>query len=91
MEDVVRRLPKAVYNGFVFFADAVVAFFSGFTVWQGFTLVSATMRQTSPAIGIPMGLVYLALPVGALVALYYIVEKYVKKILSAKKNDSKAE
>jgi TRAP-type C4-dicarboxylate transport system permease small subunit len=33
--------------------------------WQGFRLSGATMRQLSPALRIPVGYAYLALPVGA--------------------------
>jgi len=33
--------------------------------WQGFKLSFATMRQISPALGIPVGYAYLAIPVGA--------------------------
>ena len=35
--------------------------------WQGFRLSFATMRQISPALGIPVGYAYLAIPVGALI------------------------
>jgi TRAP-type C4-dicarboxylate transport system permease small subunit len=35
--------------------------------WQGFRLSFATMRQISPALGIPIGYAYLALPVGAVI------------------------
>ena len=33
--------------------------------WSGLQLALATMRQISPALGLPMGYVYLAIPVGA--------------------------
>jgi TRAP-type C4-dicarboxylate transport system permease small subunit len=35
--------------------------------WSGFQLALATMRQISPALGLPMGYAYLAIPVGATV------------------------
>lgn len=35
--------------------------------WTGFELSLATMAQRSPALGLPMGYVYLAVPVGAAV------------------------
>jgi C4-dicarboxylate transporter DctQ subunit len=35
--------------------------------WQGFRLSLATMRQISPALGVPVGYAYLAIPVGALI------------------------
>lgn len=33
--------------------------------WTGYALAFATMRQLSPALGLPIGYVYLAIPVGA--------------------------
>jgi TRAP-type C4-dicarboxylate transport system permease small subunit len=33
--------------------------------WQGFRLSASTMRQISPALGVPVGYAYLAIPVGA--------------------------
>jgi TRAP-type C4-dicarboxylate transport system permease small subunit len=33
--------------------------------WQGFRLSLATMLQVSPALGLPMGYAYLAIPIGA--------------------------
>jgi TRAP-type C4-dicarboxylate transport system permease small subunit len=33
--------------------------------WQGFVLSFETMRQISPALGLPMGYAYLAIPTGA--------------------------
>ena len=39
--------------------------FLGTLAWQGFILSLATMRQTTPALGLPMGYAYAAIPVGA--------------------------
>jgi TRAP-type C4-dicarboxylate transport system permease small subunit len=41
-----------------------IAFLAVLT-WQGFLLSMGTMRQISPALGLPMGYAYLAIPVGA--------------------------
>jgi TRAP-type C4-dicarboxylate transport system permease small subunit len=41
-----------------------IAFLAVLT-WQGLQLAIGTMRQISPALGLPMGLAYLAIPVGA--------------------------
>jgi len=40
--------------------------------YYGFEIVGSTMRQASPALGIPMGLVYLALPVGAILSMVFM-------------------
>jgi TRAP-type transport system small permease protein len=39
--------------------------FLGVITWEGLQLSLATMRQVSPALGLPMGYAYLAVPVGA--------------------------
>jgi TRAP-type C4-dicarboxylate transport system permease small subunit len=39
--------------------------FVAILAWQGLRLSLATMRQLSPALGIPVGYAYLAIPVGA--------------------------
>jgi TRAP-type C4-dicarboxylate transport system permease small subunit len=44
---------------------ALSAVFLGVLAWQGLALALRTMRQVSPALGLPMGYVYLAVPVGA--------------------------
>lgn len=41
-----------------------IAFLAVLT-WQGFQLSMGTMRQISPALGLPMGYAYLAIPAGA--------------------------
>jgi TRAP-type C4-dicarboxylate transport system permease small subunit len=41
------------------------AVFLAVLAWQGLALSLRTMRQVSPALGLPMGYVYLAVPAGA--------------------------
>jgi TRAP-type C4-dicarboxylate transport system permease small subunit len=43
--------------------------FSGIFLWQGIRMVRLTQFQTSPALGIKMSYVYLAIPIGAAVLL----------------------
>ncbi len=40
-------------------------------IFGGFKAVSVTMGQLSPSLGIPMGLVYLAVPVSGILILVY--------------------
>jgi len=44
--------------------------FSGILFWQGVRMVRLTQFQTSPALGIKMSYVYLAIPLGAAVLTY---------------------
>jgi TRAP-type C4-dicarboxylate transport system permease small subunit len=48
-----------------FLAHLLSAIFVATLAWQGLVLALATMRQTSPALQVPMGFIYLALAVGA--------------------------
>ncbi len=50
-------------------ALAGVIFFLGVVVVSGIALISATANQTTPALEIPIRVVYLALPIGALLML----------------------
>ena len=46
-------------------ALGIAATFLALLAWHGFMLAFATMGQVSPALGVPMGWVYLSIPVGA--------------------------
>lgn len=46
---------------------------------EGLNMVDLTMSQKSPAIGLPVGFVYLALPVSAVIMAIFIVELAVKE------------
>ena len=50
-------------------AQAGVIFFLGVVIVSGIALISATANQTTPALEIPIRVVYLALPIGALLML----------------------
>jgi len=52
-----------------------IAFFSVFLIATGCQVVSKTMQQLSSALGIPMGYIYLSIPVGAAVILIFSFEK----------------
>ncbi|WP_303974188.1 TRAP transporter small permease [Streptococcus merionis] len=59
-----RILDTVVQILFVLFAAVVMIF-------GGFKAVSVTMGQLSPSLGIPMGLIYLAVPVSGILILVY--------------------
>jgi TRAP-type C4-dicarboxylate transport system permease small subunit len=65
-----------------------VAFLS-VLAWEGFKLSQATMRQISPALGLPMGYAYLALPVGAAIMVLQSVLFTIRPDLAAKDHDVK--
>ena len=51
----------------------IVALFLLFLVVLGLRLALWNMSQTSPALGIPIGLAYLAVPVGGLLAMAFVL------------------
>jgi TRAP-type transport system small permease protein len=58
-------LPPAAARLVRITAHLLSGLFLGVLAWQGLALSLRTMRQVSPALGLPMGFVYLAVPVGA--------------------------
>lgn len=64
---LVDHLPKMFKRIVVLAADILMIFSAYLMVAQGFKMVAVTMRQLSPAINIPMGYVYLSVPVSGLV------------------------
>ena len=63
--DFTDRLPPALRRAVRRTGFLLGLFFIAVLAWQGFRLAGATMRQLSPALRIPVGYAYLALPVGA--------------------------
>jgi TRAP-type transport system small permease protein len=53
--------------------------------YQGAQMVELTMAQLSPAMGMPVGFVYLALPVAAVLMAIFILEKFVKMFVKGGK------
>lgn len=72
---LVRRLPGRSGQYVDVAARAVVALFLVFLFWYGLQLSLRTMGQDSPALGIPIGLAYLAIPLGALLGLFFLFGK----------------
>ena len=60
----------------------IVQVFDVFIVRYGFLLVTKTMTQPSPALRLPMGYVYLAIPVMGILGLYYSVLEIIQVIRS---------
>ena len=64
--DVTDLLPARWHRPVRLIAYMLSVIFLAALTWEGFKLSLATMRQISPALGMPMGYAYLAIPVGAL-------------------------
>lgn len=57
-------LGLVIQSGFLLFAAVIM-------IYGGSRAVSFTMAQISPSLGVPMGLVYLSLPVSGVLILFY--------------------
>jgi TRAP-type C4-dicarboxylate transport system permease small subunit len=63
--DFTEQLPAAIRARVRSAGFIIGTVFLAVLAWQGFRLSLATMLQVSPALGLPMGYAYLAIPVGA--------------------------
>ncbi|USQ79204.1 TRAP transporter small permease [Ornithinimicrobium faecis] len=72
---LVRRLPGRYGRAVDKAAHGIVALFLVFLFWYGLQLGMRTMSQNSPALGIPIGLAYMAIPIGALLGLFFLFGK----------------
>lgn len=75
IDALVRRLPGRYGRAVDLVARAVVALFLLFLFWYGLQLSLRTMGQDSPALGIPIGLAYLAIPLGAALGVFFLFGK----------------
>lgn len=70
---LVGFFPQRVQKALHYIVPGIVAIFLVTVISQSFRVVRVNMRQTSPAIGIPMGYIYLAIPVGCALMLFYTI------------------
>jgi TRAP-type transport system small permease protein len=69
VELLVERLPESLGNRAKLLANALNLAFFALLVWFGFDMVLETMDQESPAMELPLGYVYLSVPLSAIVLL----------------------
>lgn len=67
VEILVERLPKSLAYPAKVVASIVNLLFFALLIWCGFDMVSETMDQESAALELPMGYVYLAVPLSGIV------------------------
>lgn len=73
MDLLTRSLPAAWQCAIQIFVNLLVAATLGTVVITGFHLVSANMTQPSPAMELPMGIPYAAIPLSAAIMLINLV------------------
>jgi len=78
VEALAMLFPKIVKKAVVRFNYILLAVFSIILIKYGFELAAFNMRQLSPAMHIPIGLSYAAIPVGGLLIFMFTVELVIK-------------
>lgn len=76
---ILNRLPKRFQSIFNVVSLIISSLFLIIVLYEGSKLSMINMLQPSPAIRLPMGLVYAAIPVGALLMLFGIILEFFEK------------
>lgn len=74
---IVNLFPFKVRKGFEVLVQLLLILFDLFLVVYGFQMVSKTMTQPSPALRLPMGYVYLSVPVMGILGIFYSAQEIV--------------
>jgi TRAP-type transport system small permease protein len=69
------KLPKKVQSVLEILKYLMILVYVSVLLWQGIVLVRLTMPQTSAAMDLRIGYVYLSLPVSATLIIIYVLEK----------------
>jgi TRAP-type transport system small permease protein len=87
VELVVERLPKSLAYPAKIIASFVNLMFFALLIWYGFDMVIETMDQESAALSLPMGYVYLAVPLSGIVLFICEIKNTLDDFLGNKGND----
>jgi len=70
---LMNALPRQLRAGALILSNLLSIAFLGIAAWYGFRLVQTTWRSTTIGTGIPEGLVYLAMPVGSVIMIVFLI------------------
>lgn len=87
MDIVKKSVPAGTakfFNGLIFLC---LTLFLGVIIINGYDLSQRAMRQMSPAAGLPVGYVSLAMPVCSVLSLIFLIENFVKQFGKPVQND----
>lgn len=85
---LMTRLPAQIRKYGILFANLMGVFFFLVIIFYGFKVVGITMGQTSPALGLKMGYVYLSVPVSGIIMLLNGVDNLIEDHASFAKTSS---
>ncbi|MGI6225944.1 MAG: TRAP transporter small permease [Peptococcales bacterium] len=83
IELFVSWMPKGLKKISLFIASVCSLFFFALIFIKGIQLTMVTWSQASPAMEIPMGIIYLAIPVGGFLMLIFTIENIYKEIINS--------
>ncbi len=82
---LVNLLPETARNATKIITNSIIIVFSFILIKYGLAMLPITSKQPSPALGIPMNYIYLALPVGGVLMIYYTVSEIIKTVKEIRK------
>ncbi len=85
---VVNLLPKMGRKMMEILVQLILIVFDAFIIVYGFTLVSKTVAQPSPALRLPMSYVYLAIPVLGILGAFYSAQEIIRLIREKKETNN---
>lgn len=74
---IVNLFPFKVRKGFEILVQLLLILFDIFLIVYGFQMSTKTMNQPSPALRLPMGYVYLSIPVMGILGIFYSAQEIV--------------
>ena len=84
VEAFVQWLPFRLRDQVKIVGSLLNLLFFGLLIWYGFVMVRATMDQLSPALLLPMGYVYLAIPASGIVLFVCQIANFLESYLDSR-------
>jgi len=78
VDNVVDIFPEKMQHIAAWLRFGFVLIFSLVLVIEGIRLIMLNLNQITPGLNIPMGVVYLSVPIGAGLIIFYLVEQYAR-------------
>ena len=79
MDILLSRMPEKMHTIVNKFISCILAVFSAIIIREGIALMILGQHQRSSALMIPMNIVYLAVPLGGAIMLFYSIMLLIKK------------
>ncbi len=89
VDNLVNALPKSTHKTFFIIRTAIIVVYCSFIGYVGFGLIKSLkiMGQTSPALRMPIWLVYAAVPVGLTIMIVRTLQFTIRKYVLDKDNN----